>query len=225
MVIAAHFDDSPGEAGHARAPRRMLRLEAKGLTAAGDQATVLVHNISADGLLLESEVSLEPGERIDITLPHAGTTSARVMWTSGSFFGCQFDAPISMAAISAAQLRSEVPGELASGADTSARQTALAGQSFGNRLQRLRKERGLTLAQLAAQLGVSKPTVWAWEQGKARPIEGRMEALAQALDVPAWEMLMGRSTPVLPDLITRAKEQIAGALGVPLDKVRIVVDL
>jgi transcriptional regulator with XRE-family HTH domain len=67
--------------------------------------------------------------------------------------------------------------------------------------------------------------VWAWEQGKARPVEGRMEALAQALGAPEWEMLMGRTTPVLPELITRAKEQIAGALGVSPDKVRIVIDL
>jgi transcriptional regulator with XRE-family HTH domain len=81
------------------------------------------------------------------------------------------------------------------------------------------------LSQLAEQLGVSKPTVWAWEQGKARPVERRLEALAEALDVPAWEMHLGRSTPVLPDLITRAKEQIAGAIGVAPDKVRIVVDL
>lgn len=218
MVIAAHFEESFGEA---RPPRRMLRLEARGLTAAGDPTTVQVHNISADGLLLESETSLASGERIDIDLPHAGTTAARVIWASGSFFGCQFDAPISTAALSAAQLRSAAPGA----ADASAPQAAASGQSFGSRLQRLRKERGFTLSQLAGQLGVSKPTVWAWEQGKARPVEGRMEALAQALGVPEWEMLMGRSSPVLPDLITRAKEQIASALGVPPDKVRIVVDL
>lgn len=221
MVIAAHFEESSQQAGKARDPRRMLRLEALGLTAGGDSARVLVHNISANGLLLESEVSLEPGERIDIDLPHAGPTSARIMWTSGSFFGCQFDAPISSAALSAAQLRSDVPDA----ADTAARQASLAGESFGVRLQRRRKARGLTLSQLAEQLGVSKPTVWAWEQGKARPVERRLEALAEALDVPAWEMHLGRSTPVLPDLITRAKEQIAGAIGVAPDKVRIVVDL
>lgn len=218
MVIAAHFEESPGQA---RAPRRMLRLEAEGLTANGDPAPVLVHNISASGLLLESEVPLASGERVDIALPHAGTTSARVIWASGSFFGCQFDTPISAAAMSAVQLRSEVPDA----ASIAAQQAALAGQSFGSRLQRLRKERGLTLSQLAIQLGVSKPTVWAWEQGKARPVEARMEALAQALDVPAWEMLLGRSSPSLPGLITRAKEQIASALGVTSDKVRIVVDL
>lgn len=223
MVIAARFEEFPSQAdpNKARAPRRMLRLEAQGVTAAGDPASVLVHNISANGLLLESEVPLASGERIDIALPHAGPTSARVIWTSGSFFGCQFDTPISTGALSATQLRSEV----SEGTQTSARPMPLASQPFGSRLQQLRKERGLTLSQLAAQLGVSKPTVWAWEQGKARPVEARMEALAQALDVPAWEMLMGRSAPILPDLITRAKEQIAGALGVTPDKVRIVVDL
>lgn len=221
MAIAAHFEESSGLAGKARAPRRMLRLEAQGMTATGDPARVLVHNISANGLLLESEVSLASGERIDIDLPHAGPTPARIVWTNGSFFGCQFDVPISPGALGAAQLRSDVPD----GTNAPTRQTSLGGESFGARLQQLRKERGLTLAQLAAQLGVSKPTVWAWEQGKARPVEGRMEALAQALNVPEWEMLLGRSIPVLPDLITRAKEQIAGALGVTPDKVKIAVEL
>jgi DNA-binding transcriptional regulator YiaG len=219
MVIAAHFDELPGQAGQERGPRRMLRLEARGLTAAGDAAGVVVHNISANGLLLESEVSLAAGETIDIDLPHAGTTCARVMWTSGRFFGCQFDVPISTAALSAAQLQGEAPDEPA------APQASLVGQSLGVQLQRLRKQRGLTMSQLAEQLGVSKPTVWAWEQGKARPVQGRIEALAQALGVAPSEMLTGRTTSILPDLITRAKEQIAGVLGVSPDKVRVIVDL
>lgn len=214
MVIAAHFDEFPEAGEAARAPRRTLRLEALGSTAAGDPARVLVHNISASGLLLESEIRLAPGERIDVELPQAGATPARVIWASGAFFGCQFEAAISTATLSAAQLRSET-------ADS--RQGP--GESFGMRLQRLRKQRGLTMSQLAAQLGVSKPTVWAWEQGKARPVEARMEALAQALDVSAEDMLIERSLPALPGLIVRAKEQIAGALGVPPEKVKIVVDL
>jgi transcriptional regulator with XRE-family HTH domain len=222
MVITAHFEQSVGTADQPRAQRRVLRFEAESVTAAGDLAIVLVHNISATGLLLESEVPLTAGERVDIDLPHAGTTAARVIWASESYFGCQFDAPISAAAISAAQLRSS---DATDEPPTTKRPGALEGQSFGAQLHRLRKERGLTLAQLAAQIGVSKPTVWAWEQGKARPVQGRIDALAEALDVPAWEMHMGRSNPVLPDLITRAKEQIASALGVASDKVRIVVDL
>lgn len=220
MVIAAHFDKSPEAAGQARDPRRMLRLEARGLTASGGTARVLIHNISASGLLLESEVALSPDERIDVDLPQAGAIPARVIWASGSFFGCQFDAPISTAVLSAAQLRSDVPAD--SSGDP---RPASGGEAFGPRLQRLRKERGMTQAALADQLGVSKPTVWAWEQGKARPVESRMEALAQALDVSADELLIESDGAFLGDLITRAKGQIAGALGVRPDKVRIVVDL
>lgn len=219
MVIAAHFDKSPEAAGKARDPRRMLRLEAHGRTADGDRAPVLVHNISASGLLLESEIPLGPEERIDVDLPQAGTISARVIWVSGSYYGCQFDAAISTAVLSAAQLRSEAPGDVA--ADL----RMPAAGSFGIRLQRFRKDRGLTQAALAEQLGVSKPTVWAWEQGKARPVESRMAALAQALDVPAEDLLIESDPSLLGDLIARAKGQIAGALGVSPDKVRIVVDL
>jgi transcriptional regulator with XRE-family HTH domain len=221
MVIAAHFEEPRQQAGPSRDPRRILRLEAQGLTASGDSTRVLVHNISASGLLLESAASLAAGELIDIDLPHAGPTSARVMWVGGNFCGCQFDAPISAAALSAAQLRSAVRD--AGGAAVS--QAPAAGEPFEVRLQRLRKERGLTLAQLASVLGVSKPTVWAWEQGRARPVEARIEALAEALDVPVGEMLLERSPSILPELIARAKEQIAGALGITSDKIRIVVDL
>ncbi|MEO5587721.1 MAG: helix-turn-helix domain-containing protein [Novosphingobium sp.] len=229
MLIAAHFEDSPDKGGEARESRRILRLEAEGLTASGDRARVLVHNISANGLLLESETSLTQHERIDIDLPQAGPTAARVIWASDSFFGCQFDAPISTAALSAAQLRSEapdeVPDETPDETSTAAVQGPLAGEPFGIRLQRSRKARGLTMSQLASLLGVSKPTIWAWEQGKARPVEGRIAALAEALDVPAGELRLGRSAPMLPDLIGRAKEQIASTLGVAPDKIRIVVDL
>lgn len=215
MVIAAHFEHPAEPADRARDPRRMLRLEAERTTGAGDSARVRIHNISSSGMLLESEIPLAPGERFDIDLPHGGRTAARIVWASGSFFGCQFDAAVSAATLSAAQLR----------ADAIDAPAVPSAESFGMRLQRLRKQRGLTMSQLAGQLGVSKPTVWAWEQGKARPVETRIEALAQALDVAAEDMLIERSVPALAGLIARAKEQISGALGVGPDKVRIVVDL
>ena len=48
------------------------------------------------------------------------------------------------------------------------------------RLNHLRRERGMTLAQVASALGVSKPTVWAWEKGKARPLPERIAAIAES---------------------------------------------
>jgi transcriptional regulator with XRE-family HTH domain len=221
MVIAGHFEESPKSAGRPRDPRRRLRLEARGVTASGGKADVLVHNVSATGLLLESQVALAVGETIEIDLPHAGATPASVVWTSENLFGCQFAAPISAAALSAAQLRSP-GGQLGA--------LAVAGgsrpdESFGIRLRRLRKERALTLGQIAARLGVSKPTVWAWEHGKARPVDTRMEALAQALGVSEIELLPAGDTSGLQDLLVRSREEIARAVGTSPDKIRIMIEL
>ena len=223
MAIAAHWDDSPRPADRPREPRRQLRLEAHGSLSSGATTNVLVHNISVTGLLLESRLPLAIGEMIDVDLPLAGARQAKVIWVSGNLFGCQFDAPISPAMLSAAQLRGPAgPGaEIASppSPDIS------PGESFGARLQRLRRSRGLTLSQLAAELGVSKPTVWAWEQGKARPVDGRIAALAKALDVGEAEILPGRDAHGLPELLARTRERIAQACGTDPDRIRIMIDL
>lgn len=226
MAIAAQLEDVDGTAGKPREPRRKLRLEASGALASGTATDVLIHNVSATGLLLESAVSLATGERIEIDLPHAGSAGARVVWTSGNLFGCQFDAPISAAALSAAQLRGTAGEAVEIAAPgTSSGDEASAGEAFGVRLQRLRKQQRMTLSQLAGQLGVSKPTVWAWEQGKARPVAGRIEALAQALGVASAELQPGRDDSRLRDLLARSREQIARAVGTSADKVRIMIEL
>ena len=59
MAVAGHLEETSG--GAAREPRRKLLLEAAGATAAGEATGVLVHNISATGLLLESPVALAVG--------------------------------------------------------------------------------------------------------------------------------------------------------------------
>jgi transcriptional regulator with XRE-family HTH domain len=221
MAIAAHFEESPQAAGKPRVPRRRLRLEARGATASGDPAEVLVHNLSATGLLLETAAALAIGERIAIELPHAGATEARVVWTSERLFGCEFDAPISAAALSAAQLRSPAGEDV----DIDVPIDTRPDESFGGRLQRLRKERGLTQGRIAARIGVSKPTVWAWEHGKARPLDSRIAALAQALGVPPGDLMPGRDATGLHDLLVRSREQIARAVGTSPDKVRIMIEL
>jgi transcriptional regulator with XRE-family HTH domain len=221
MVITAYFDDTPRPTGTPREPRRKLLFEAKAARGSGSDADVRVHNISATGLLFECQIALKIGERIEIDLPHAGAIGAKIIWTSGNLFGCEFDAPISAATLSAAQLRGAVGGDV----DIPPRQRSQADESFGVRLHRLRTERGLTLSQIAIQLGVSKPTVWAWEQGKARPLDNRIEALAQTLGVSSSELLPGRDTPAVRELITKAREQIAAAFGLSPDKVRITIDL
>lgn len=221
MAIAAQLDEIPEAARKPREPRLTLRLEAPSATASGTATQVLVHNISATGLLLESEAPLALDERIAIDLPQAGATWAKVIWVSDRFVGCQFDAALSSAALSAAQLRSAVGQRM----DLPWPSEGLRDEAFGVRLRRLRKERKLTLSQIADQLGVSKPTVWAWEQGKARPVEGRIEALADALGVPTADLQSGHHTSELDELLLRSREQIARTVGTKPEKVRIMIEL
>lgn len=220
MVITAYFEEAKS-AGKPRAPRRKLSLETSSARSSGEAASVSVHDISASGLLLESKVALVVDEKIDIELPHAGVTPAKVVWNSGDLFGCQFDTPISTATLSAAQLRSAVHQTV----EVIPVKAVVPDESFGVRLHRLRTEKNLTLSQIATQLGVSKPTVWAWEQGKARPVDSRIEALAATLGVPASELVPGRDSPALREMLSRAREQISSAFGISPDKVRIMIDL
>ena len=223
MAILAHWEEIDGSPGTPREPRRKLRLAAHGALSSGASAEILIHDISATGLLVESALPLSGGERISIVLPEAGETWAEVIWASGKLFGCRFEAPISVAALSAAQLRAAVgqPVDLAGAGDTAVLATRADG-SFGRRLQRLRRERGVSQAYIATQLGVSKPTVWAWEHGKSRPIGSRMDDLANILGVTASELL---AAPGSADVVERSRDQIAAAFGTQRDRVRIWVEL
>lgn len=227
MAIQGFLETAAQDAGTDRAPRRTLHLEARGATAGGEATDVVVQNISLDGLLLESPTALEPGETIFIDLPEAGLVGASVVWTSGDLFGCRFDRPLVPAVLAAAELRSSVAarGFGAADADRTARGDA-SPDDLPTRLQRLRKERGLTLAQVAGRLGVSKPTVWAWERGRARPLEERVDALAEALGVSRHELMAtGETSVALRELLARSRDQIAAAFGTRPENVRIMIEL
>jgi hypothetical protein len=111
VSLRAQIDVGP-EAGERRSSsRRKLNLEVEGASASASQTQVVIHDLSEDGLLVESPISLEQGETIDVVIPEAGTAQAQVAWSSGRFFGCKFNSPISTAAVSAALLRSPGPDQ------------------------------------------------------------------------------------------------------------------
>ena len=97
--------------------------------------------------------------------------------------------------------------------------------TLGKKLEQIRKGRGLTLAQVADQLGVSKPTVWAWEKGKARPLDERFPAIADALGVDADELMLPDHSASWAAIVEESRHQIAEAIGVDADQVRIMIDL
>lgn len=230
MPISAHFESSPASASRPRAARRRLLLEAEGETAAGRKAQVAIHNVSATGLLIETTVPLIDGERIDIILPEAGPASASVVWASGSYYGCRFATALKPGVLSALQLRGDAPATpttppSAASATLQPAPRPTQMETLPIRIARLRKEQGLTLEALAQLVGVSKPTVWAWEQGKARPTPDRLAALAATLGVVEESLLTGRDAEALALAITKARQQVAEAYGVDPARVRMMIEL
>ena len=69
---------------------------------------VVIHDLSATGLLLETKASLPEQSEITIDLPGAGTAVARIVWSSGTFRGGQFSAPLTETAVKVAHRRSKV---------------------------------------------------------------------------------------------------------------------
>ena len=60
---------------------------------------------------------------------------------------------------------------------------------ISNRIRQLRRARGLTLEQLATELGVTKASVSKWELGSTHPEHSRLDQLARVLGVTAPELL------------------------------------
>lgn len=231
MVIGARFEDMPGQEAHdadarPRAHRRRLLLETQGALEAGTTTAVVIHNLSETGLLMESRTELEIEEAIDIDLPEGSLVRAKVVWASGALYGCSFERALSSYELSAAQLRGAIDPATTPAAPPKVHgPTAIGGESLGERLHRLRKLRGMTQGELAAKLGVSKPTVWAWEQDRARPIEDRLQPIAEALGVTVADLRPSRTIVGLPELIARCREQIAEAVETTPDKIKIMIEL
>ena len=101
MPMIAHFEELPQPAERRRATRRSLKL---GLGAG--EARVTIHDLSLTGALLETSVPMLVGAEFEVELPHGGNMKAAIVWNSGEFYGCQFNLPISPAALSAALLQS-----------------------------------------------------------------------------------------------------------------------
>ena len=228
MAIKALIDQPATGSGQRAGMRRALRLEASGMLPGGQDANVTVHNISVTGLLLETGVDLASGEAFSLALPEAGIVEAAIIWRSGQLYGCAFSAPLSHAALAAAQLAGLPVTETAAAPipATAAPPRTGASESLGVRLNRLRREAGLTLADVANRLGVSKPTVWAWEKGKARPLPERMAAIAQALGAAPDDLTeaAGHETDIAA-LLDDCRSRIAQACGTSPGAVRIMLEL
>lgn len=105
--------------------------------------------------------------------------------------------------------------------------------SIGARLKQLRTRRGLTLETVARPLGVTRSCISQWERGRSPPGAKYFETLAKTLDTTVAYLLTGaddrppRSGALAveaPDVVLRARKDIARALGVDVSKVRVEID-
>lgn len=222
MPLKGHLEDQTSLDARG-AERRELRLQTRGMLPDGVETNVTAHNISTTGMLIETDLKLSNGDRLSLELPEAGSVAAEVVWSSDKLFGCRFIQPLTAASLAASQLRSDALGPLAVGLGGG--QMKLGGAAFGKRLEQLRKGKGMTLSDVAERLGVSKPTVWAWEKGKARPIEDRFPALARVLGIEQDELLGMASPSAAHETLEEARALIAQAFGVTTDKIRVMVEL
>ncbi|MEQ8409930.1 MAG: helix-turn-helix domain-containing protein [Erythrobacter sp.] len=232
MALKAHLEEAarpsdPSSSGGQRSqPRRALHLETSGVLPGGLEANVTIHNLSAAGLLLQTDLDLAEGDTLAIELPESGAVNAVIVWQSDRLFGCAFEEALPRAALAAAQLRGADPDVMRNRERGMPGSNVFAqGEPFGMRLNRLRRERGLTLAEVAAVLGVSKPTVWAWEKGKAKPLPERLDAIAAALGVASDELADHGTRDAGAAVVQECRLRIAAAFGTLPSNIRIMIEL
>lgn len=109
MELVAHLSES-FTSEQRGAPRRTLRLHAENGSAESSSSPLLIHDLSATGLLVQTDDPPAIGEKLHIVLLEQGRFPAKVVWSSGRFVGCRFDRPLPRAALSAALLRGVLPG-------------------------------------------------------------------------------------------------------------------
>lgn len=63
---------------------------------------------------------------------------------------------------------------------------------FGSRLYELRKQKGLSQEELAAQLDVTRQTVSKWEVGDSTPDMEKLAALAGVFEISLDELVLGK---------------------------------
>lgn len=212
----------------------------------GDQP-VLVRDISARGLLLETEEAATLDKTIMVNLPEAGDIEAHVIWQGDKLAGCRLEAHLSQATIDAVRAKGEAAHAERPAADAPAPRTAA--RTLAARLKQLRIAKDLTRAELAERSGISTPSIWAWETGRTVPRIGSLETLAKGLGVPVSELQIGAgltpgdahsaSMPAVPagegggdlrttrltELVAASKAQIAALAGTTPDRVSITIAL
>ena len=77
-----------------RAPRVATKYDAALTDADGGKIAVIVTDISREGCRLETDGSLEVGEKVEIKVERYGSYAAQIRWTAGRHAGAMFLDPV-----------------------------------------------------------------------------------------------------------------------------------
>lgn len=78
-------------------PRDEVHYRVRAFGTDARPVSILVVNMSAQGLMARVDGDRPIGERLHITLPVVGVVVAEVRWSLGGRIGCELDQPISIA--------------------------------------------------------------------------------------------------------------------------------
>ncbi|MBA3054414.1 MAG: helix-turn-helix transcriptional regulator [Sphingomonadales bacterium] len=217
-------------------PTRKLSLEGVTASFSEDKESVLVTNLSTTGVLAETNAPLSVGEPLEILLPEGEVLAATVVWANEGIFACEFERPLSVSTIRKVELHCSSPARIDDqGANLPG--GGPAAETLGERIKRLRRERGFSMVHFASCIGVSKPTLWKWENGTVFPRQHTIRVLAEALGVPELELIYGSERPApadeqaqqsslenLRNAIGLKKEELANIIGIPPRRIRIIIE-
>lgn len=203
--------------------RHAIKLVTSSLAEGAASLDAVIHNISSTGLLIETVSEVEEGRQLEVELPETGKVKATVVWRSGLLHGCEFESELNAAALAAAQLQS-MPRKEPDGARSPWPHRA-SSETLGMHLFNLRRQSGMTLDAVASALNVSKPTVWAWEKGKAHPLPERLGDIADVFGVSVETLMNRPSTQETAVVIDQCRKRVADAYGAPPSAVRIMIEL
>jgi len=105
MALVSTIADVAPSGNRRRSARLPLSLEILAGTRSDDAVPAAICDLSQTGFRMESDALLHPGELLQLHLPQVPALSARVIWKCGRHFGCEFQRPLSQAALGAAKLK------------------------------------------------------------------------------------------------------------------------
>lgn len=217
-------------------PTRKLSLESAAAAFKGGQETVYVTNLSKTGMLLETNAPLSVGEPLQVLFPEGKTCAATVVWANETIFACEFERALTTSMVSKVQLNRQ-PRPRAGDENAFVRVEENSAESLGERIRRLRREQGVSMAHFAARIGVSKPTLLKWEKGSVFPRQNMVQVIAGVLGVPEKELIYGSKPQVrqreqLPtavletsgSAIAAKKAELANIIGVTPSSIKIIIE-